>query len=104
MPDSLRSLLHEWEVKPAHDPNFRAVVWRKIAARKQRLSYRLWNRTETFVGQPVWAAAVVGALLFVGAVSGNAWQKYAVRHERLVGLSAYVLAVNPVAHAATHRQ
>lgn len=104
MQDSLRSLLHEWEVKPAPDPNFRAAVWRRIAARKQRLSYRIWSATEEFVGQPVWAAAVVVVLLFAGVVSGNVWQKYEARHERVAGLSAYVLAVNPVAHAPSHRR
>ena len=104
MQDSLRSLLHEWEVKPVLDPNFQAAVWRRITVRKQRLSYRIWNRTEAFVSQPVWAAVVVAVLLFVGAASGNAWQKYEARHERVAGLSAYVLAVNPVAHAAGHRR
>ena len=104
MQDSLRSLLHEWEVKPAPDPAFRADVWRRIAARKRRLSYRIWNGMEALLGQPVWAAAVVAVLLFVGAASGNVWQKYEARHERVAGLSAYVLAVHPLAHAASPRR
>lgn len=104
MQDSLRTLLHEWEIKPAPDPNFRTAVWRRISARKQRLSYRLWIRTEAVAGDPVWAAAIVAILLFVGAASGSAWQKFEARHERVAGLSAYVLAVNPVAHATSHRR
>lgn len=104
MQASLRSLLHEWEVTPAPDPNFRAAVWRRIAARKQRLSYRIWSATEELMGQPVWAVAVVAVLLIAGAVSGTAWQRYEARHERVGGLRAYVLAVNPLAHAASHRR
>lgn len=104
MQDSLHTLLQQWKVNPAPDPDpdFRAAVWRRIAARKQRLSFRIWSRTEDIVGQPLWAAVVVAVLLFAGATSGNVWQKYEARHERVAGLGAYVLAVNPVAHAASH--
>lgn len=104
MQDSLHTLLQSWKVNPAPDPDFRAAVWRRIAARKQRLSFRIWSRTEDIVGQPLWAAVVVAGLLLAGAASGNAWQKYEARHERVAGLGAYVLAVNPVAHAASHRR
>lgn len=104
MQDSLRSLLHEWEVKPAPDPNFRAAVWRRIAARKQRLSFRIWNRTEDFIGHPAWATVVVAGLLFAGTASGNAWRQRSVQHERAAGFGAYVLAVNPVAHVASLRR
>lgn len=101
MPDPLRTLLHEWEVKPAVDPDFRAQVWRRIVQRKRRLSFRLWNRAEAIIGQPVWAAAVVAVTLSVGAVTGNAWREHQVRGERAAGLNAYVLAVDPVVHVAT---
>ena len=103
MPDSLRTLLHQWEVKPAPEPNFRAEVWRRIAERKRRLSFRIWSRTEETIGQPAWAAIVVAVMLFAGTATGNAWREREVRHERTAGLTAYVLAVNPVAHAATIR-
>lgn len=102
MQDSLHTLLQQWEAKPTSDPNFRAAVWRRIAARKQRLSYRTWSRTEQFVGQPFGAAIVVAAVLFAGALSGNLWQKREMRLERVAGLNAYIIAVNPVAHAASH--
>lgn len=103
MQDSLHTLLHQWEVRPAPDPNFRSEVWRRIAERKQRFSFRFWSRTEEIIGQPAWAAVVVAAMLLAGTASGNAWREREVRYERNAGLAAYVLAVNPVAHAATIR-
>lgn len=92
-----------WETKPSPDVDFRAAVWRRILVRKQRLSYRILSRAEAIVEQPVWAATFVLALLFAGAMSGNLWQNYQARHERFAGFRAYVLAVNPVAHAANPR-
>jgi hypothetical protein len=104
MQDSLHSLLHEWEVTLAPDPNFRAAVWGRIAAHKQRLSFRIWRRTDELVGQPGWATALVAGLLLVGSLSGNAWHAHRLQDERVAGLTAYVLAVDPIAHAATvHR-
>lgn len=103
MPDSLQRLLHEWEVKPEPDPAFRAAVWRRITARRQRFVYRVWNRAEAIASRPIGAAAVFSVLLFAGATLGNAWQSHGARQEQVAGLRAYVLAVNPVAHAASHR-
>ena len=104
MQDTLHNLLQQWEVALAPDPNFRASVWGRIAAHKQRLSFRIWCRTEEFVGRPAWAVLVIATLLVAGGVSGNAWHAHRVQDERAAGLVAYVLAVDPVAHAATlHR-
>ena len=101
MQDSLHSLLHEWTVRPASNPNFRADVWRRIEVRKQRLTYRLWSRTEAIIGQPLWATTAVAAMVLLGATSGNTWRQHELQHEQRAGLTAYVLAVNPVAHAAS---
>ncbi|MDO8540193.1 MAG: hypothetical protein Q7S40_07080 [Opitutaceae bacterium] len=104
MQDSLHTLLHKWKVEPAPNPDFRAEVWGRIAERKRRFSYRIWSRTEDIVGQPAWATVVVAVMLIAGATTGNVWQKREERHVRTAGLRAYVLAVNPVAHAASfHR-
>ena len=101
MQDFLHTLLHEWKVEPASDPNFRGKVWGRIAERKRRLSFRVWCKIEKIVAQPVWAAAAVAAMMFIGTAAGNAWREREVRHERTAGLTAYVLAVNPVAHVAS---
>lgn len=101
MHDSLHTLLHEWEVKPAPAPNFRADVWRRIAERKRRLRTRVWSRTDDILGQPAWAAAVVAVMLTVGAIGGNAWREHKYLQERAAGFTAYVVAVNPVARAGT---
>ena len=44
---------------------------------------------------------VVAVMLFAGTATGNAWRGRGAILERTAGLAAYVLAVNPVAHAAT---
>lgn len=104
MQDSLHSLLHEWEVTLVPSPLFRAAVWGRIAAQKQRLSYRTWNRTEELAGRPVWATALVATLLLIGGLAGNAWRAHRVQDEHVAGLTAYVIAVDPIARAATvHR-
>lgn len=100
MQDPLRTLLHEWEVKPAVDPDFRTEVWRRIAERKRRLSFRLWSRTEAVIIQPPWAAAVVAFTIIVGAATGNAWREHRARGERDTGFAAYVMAVDPIARTA----
>jgi hypothetical protein len=100
MQDSLHDLLHKWEIRPKPDPNFRAAVWGRIAAHKQRLSFRFWSRTEEVLTQPVLALAVVAALLLAGGMSGNAWREHRVEDERVAGFRAYVVAVNPIAQAA----
>lgn len=56
------------------------------------------------MGHPVWATVVVAFMLVAGAATGQAWQKRAERREQTAGLSAYVLAVNPVMHAASIQQ
>lgn len=103
MPDALHTLLKDWEVHPGPDPRFRAAVWRRIEKRQQGLLFRFWRRTEQFVGQPAAAALVVAAMLLAGGVSGTAWRQRETNQERASGLKAYVLAVNPVAYAATLR-
>lgn len=100
MHDSLHNLLREWEVAPAPGPFFRAAVWRRIAAQKQRLSYRIWERTNERFSQPAWATALVATLLLVGSVSGVAWRDHQRERQRAAGLDAYILAVNPVARVA----
>ena len=100
MHDSLHTLLQEWKVEPPPNPDFRAEAWGRILERKRRLSYRLWSATQNMVGRPAWAPAVVVIMLIAGAATGQAWHKREERRERTAGLSAYVLAVNPVMHAA----
>lgn len=100
MHDSLHSLLHEWEVRPAPDPSFRAAVWGRIAAHKQRLSFRFRNRTEELLGQPVLATAFVAIVLLAGGASGHVWSEHRAENERAEGFRSYVVAVNPVAQAA----
>ena len=104
MQDPLRTLLHEWEVKPAVGSNFRTEVWRRIAERKRRVSFRLWSRIEAVVGQPAWAVVVVTFTLVVGAATGSAWREHKMRGERVAGLAAYVLSVDPVARAANFQR
>ena len=104
MQDSLHTLLLAWKVEPASSPDFRAEMWGRIAERKRRFSYRFRSRTEDIVGQPAWAAVVVAFMLIAGAATGSTWQKREERHVRTAGLRAYVLAVNPVAHAASYHR
>jgi hypothetical protein len=99
MQDSLRSLLHEWTVHPSSNPNFRTEVWRRIEARRQRLAFRLWSRTEALIGQPLWATTAIACMLVLGITTGNTWREHAQQQAQRAGLTAYVLAVNPVAHA-----
>jgi hypothetical protein len=103
MHDSLHTLLQEWKVEPAPNPDFRGEVWGRILERKRRFSYRCWRRTEDIVGHPAWATVIVAIMLIAGAATGKAWQKREERHERMAGLSAYVLSVNPVVHATIHQ-
>lgn len=103
MQDSLHILLHEWEVEPAPNPDFRAEVWGRIFERKRRFLYRFWSRTEDIMGHPAWATAVVAIMLIAGAATGQAWQKREEQHLRMAGLNAYVLAVIPVVHATIHQ-
>ena len=103
MSDALRTLLKDWEVHPSSNPSFRTAVWSRIEKRRQRLSFRFWLRTEQLVGQPLGAALVVAAMLLAGGAGGTAWRQREMNQERAVGFTAYVLAVNPVAHVATMR-
>lgn len=98
MQDSLQSLLQQWTVKPRSNPNFRAEVWRRIDAQKKRRG--LWSRAEAIIGQPLWATAAVMMMVLMGATIGNKWRLHVVHQEQRAGLTAYVLAVNPIAHAA----
>jgi hypothetical protein len=100
MQDSLHHLLHPWEVRPAANPNFRTDVWRRIEARKHRLSFRLRTRAESIFAQPVWATAMLVVMLVAGSVTGNAWRRHEMQEERTAGFMSYVLAVNPAAHEA----
>jgi hypothetical protein len=104
MHDSLHTLLQEWNVEPTPNPDFRAEVWGRILERRRRYSYRFWSGIQNVVGRPVWAMAVVVIMFIAGAATGQAWQKREERRERTAGLSAYVLAVNPVMHAAIIHQ
>ena len=96
--------MHEWKVEPPASPDFRAEIWGRIAERKRRLTYRFWRRTEDLVGQPAGAMVAVVLLVIAGAATGETWQKREERQVRTAGLRAYVLAVNPVAHAGTYHR
>ena len=104
MHDSLHTLLQEWKVEPSPNADFRAEVWGRILERKRRFSYRFWSGTQKIVGRPAWATAAVVIRLIAGAATGQAWQEREERRERTAGLNAYVLAVNPVMHAAIIQQ
>lgn len=100
MPNSLRPLLHEWQVKPLADPDFAAKILQRIAERKGRLSYRVQHSLDEIVNRPAGAALTIALVVLAGFAAGNAWQQQRTHNEQIAGRTAYMLAVNPVARAA----
>jgi hypothetical protein len=100
MSDQLSKLLKSWEVKVTPDPEFARQVWHRIESRRQRNWFAVFYAS---LSQPVWAAAVVIAMLAIGWGTGNWSQSRASRLAHAEDAQAYVEAVNPVIHAATHR-
>lgn len=100
MSDQLSKLLKSWEVKVTPDPEFARQVWQRIESRRQRNWFAAFYQC---LSQPVWAAAAVLAMLAIGWSAGNWSQSRASQFAHAEGAQAYVEAVNPVIHAATHR-
>lgn len=100
MSDQLSKLLKSWEVKVTPDPEFARQVWHRIESRRQRNWFAIFYQS---LSQPFWAAAAVIAMLVIGWGTGNWSQNRASRLAHVGGAQAYVEAVNPVIHAATHR-
>ncbi|ACB77705.1 hypothetical protein [Opitutus terrae] len=98
MPDPLRTLLQEWEIKPTANVAFAARVWRRIAERSHPLRWR--RRISDVLGMPVPAATVVMVAVLAGFVAGEVWRRHHAAQERDAGLAAYVLAVDPIARTA----
>ncbi len=100
MSDQLSKLLKSWEVKVTPNPEFAREVWQRIESRRDRSWFAAFYQS---LSQPVWATTTVIVMLAIGWNTGSWSQSRAERLAHAESAKAYIQAVNPVIHAATHR-
>lgn len=92
--DHLTEMLHEWQVRPARDPQFRAAVWRRIEARRGAASWVGYLRAH--------ARPAVGGMalaLALGAWTGHAAARHHTEAQREAMVQSYVQALDARAMA-----
>ena len=96
-PNSSRSAdLSAWQVRPARDPQFRAQVWQRIAARRRENSWPAYLRTHALA-----ASGLLMVALVLGAWGGHAEARQQAAAQREQMIQAYVRSLD--ARAMTER-
>lgn len=87
--DSLSEALHNWQVSPPADPDFRSGVWQRIG-RQAGATWPAYLRAHT----AAWAFAAVLALSAAG-YTGSALARAHVRADREAIVVTYLVELDP---------
>ncbi len=100
----LKRALATWQVKPPPIPDFKAAVWRRIAAEEERAAAGISGtlREWLFVQlpRPAYATALLAMAVTVGIFAANARAEHARAQYRLDSARQYLASIDPIAMSA----
>lgn len=100
----LRQVLQFWQVTPPAAPNFKANVWRRIAAAEARAARTFGERLRDWflfeLPKPAYATALLLITALIGTTAASIRAEKAQEEYRLDSARQYLASINPLSMAA----
>lgn len=98
-------MLAVWRVSPPPAPDFKASVWRRIAAEEERMAAGFFARLREWLcvqlPRPAYATVLLAATVALGATVANLHATRMREHSRLESAHRYLTSIDPISMAAS---